>query len=315
MVEKLDVPGIVLRRGEVAGMNRRLRQFIMDLAVVGLENTATQRDGLVALSDMGWNWITESADRGGTIHALLKAGVEEAAVLLGQFLYERLPEVFKQQPLPSHYFDVFPHENVMVVQPCVMSKTPGRRGMLYQATGATVEIDGDKQPLFLTRHFLERFTARSFVRDVESYAGMVALRRYVETMPLFEITRCRFGEPHLVLYQAVGSMPPLQREAVQSVDFGHDVSETDCLLIGYAPIALEKDAAVLPTCLLPGHLNTPEYWAIKERSDGPLRGKLRREAETSIFDRLTGDMACTRWCHENEVPQIKTLARGQVSSF
>lgn len=234
---------------------------------------------------------------------------------VGAWIYRRLPESVRQNPLPFYYFCAQARGHHIDITFDFLEKRKSPHGIIYHAPDpAEVSFGGGKWAVGWFRHAIERACLRLRPDDELSYEFFRYCQLYFHDCIYYEPLELADGSPAIRLYQeciwGADEEPDLYARELLGVEEFPGASCRLCYVLGYCPIAFVGRFAVAKTFLYPGYHNTPEDTAVRRASLDPderhhLLGLARHNMSNVVF---SGEgMLAIKWYHNNGVPQIKEL--------
>lgn len=234
---------------------------------------------------------------------------------LGQWVFERLPEQFRTNPLPFHFFHVSPQEKHLRVNFHFMPRMPSPHGTIYFSPfEPTVSTTNGLRKVGFTRHAIERACQR--------LAGELPIRYQQCQYLTGHFLRCVHYEPMTLpsgqeairmLAKCNYDLTQVYLRDVAGFDDAEIANQKWFCLLGYCPVKESRDFSVATTFLCPGYRDTPEAYLVDTAGiTAATRQSLRAAAKDStradvVAGRLTNAL---KWYHENGAPQVVAVERG-----
>lgn len=232
---------------------------------------------------------------------------------LGDWIFERLPENYRKNPLPFYYYDVSPTNRRLEITFEFLPRTKSPTGTIYSSPLEPKICIGD-----------ESFTVGFFRHPLEQ-----ACQRMAPSLPMtyFAFQRCVEYFRHCVYYEPVvlldGELgmrlfaPCSDQTLVQTYVkdvAGLDPPEADIsklhFVVGYCPLMQVQQHMVAKTFLLPGYRNTPEAALFNSAQVAKReRDRMRALTDNLTFEQiLRGDgIEPIKFFHQNGIPQVVEL--------
>ena len=232
---------------------------------------------------------------------------------LGQWVFERLPEQYRTNPLPFHFFHVRPCDKNLCVNFQFMPRMPSPHGTIYFSPfEPTVSTTNGLRKVGFTRHAIERACQRLARELPIQYQQCQYLTAHFQHCVYYEPVVLLDGEPGMRLF-APCSDQTLVQTYVKDVA-GLDPSEADIsklhYVVGYCPLVQVQQHMVAKTFLLPGYRNTPEAGLF---NSAPV-AKRERDRMRALTDNLTFEQIIRaevvepiKFFHQNGIPQVVEL--------
>jgi len=233
-------------------------------------------------------------------------------MLLGDWIFEQLPEPCRLKPLPFHYFFVAPVENYLVISFAFLPSVTGEHGRIYHSPlEPTVPFGGGNWKVGFSRHAIERICERICPTPEIGYAQFNVCAMYCRHYTYFEPLELPDGQHAIRLLDYCdrggdAAAHPYVRDVLgQTSTVGAD--STLGYVLGYCPVSFEGPRAVAKTFLYPGYSNTPEDHLVRTTAmSSAKRRELLALASHNNLHRVYRErgLEAIKWYHDNGVPQV-----------
>lgn len=238
---------------------------------------------------------------------------------LGQWLFDRLPERCRAQPLPFHYFCVRPVEDFIGIEFEFLPSQKTEGGTIYYSPAKPrVEFGGARWTVAFTRHAIERACQRFTPVSPITYLYFQLNYIYFRCCTYFEPLELDDGQPAIRLYGDCDEVPDREMRLYRDQILGDAYQPSKGkahYVLGYCPIAFKGGKAVATTFLYPGYSGTPEDVLVRRARIGLAeRQRLVHAANNNNQHRVLslGNTDVIKWYHDNGVPQVVQLPRGVI---
>lgn len=234
-------------------------------------------------------------------------------VHLADWIYTRLPEQYKQFPLPRFFFGINPVGRGFVLSFKFLSQADiGGHRVWHSPFAPTVNIDNREYRVVFTKHVFERACERMALAQPISYFDVRGIAEHFMRCVHFEPVKLENGQNALRMFGlCLGTIGHLYMNDVAQLKKAEMVEGDWSFVVGYCPIELtESGFAIGITMLFPGYNNTPEAALVKRTRMHPT---LLKELQMAAQDNSLGEVYMTRnmkplrWYHHNGVPQTVRL--------
>ena len=234
---------------------------------------------------------------------------------LADWIYARLPEQYRQSPLPHFYFAINPVGRGFVLSFEFLPQADiGTQRVWHSPFEPTVNIDNREYKVVFTRHVFERACQRMSLAQPISYLDARGITWHFMRCVHFEPVKLENGQNAMRMFGlCLGTIGQLYMNDVAQLKKADMVEGEWAFVVGYCPVELvEPGFAVGLTILFPGYNNTPEAALVKQTRMHPT---LFRELQAAAHDNSLGEVYMTknmkplRWYHHNGVPQILRLGK------
>lgn len=131
--------------------------------------------------------ITEGKKQGFTKEQMEDSVLFPLLILLGNWIFERLPDPCRMMLLPFHYFFVEPFTRDLVIRFAFLPWVPSEHGRIYHSPlQPTVPFGGGKWKVGFFRHAIERIRERICPSPQIGYAHFSACAMYFHDCIYFE---------------------------------------------------------------------------------------------------------------------------------
>lgn len=238
---------------------------------------------------------------------------------LGQWLFDRLPDPCRDQPLPFHYFCVRPVEDFIGIEFEFLPSQKTDSGTIYFSPAKpTVRFGGADWIVAFSRHAIERACQRFTPVSPISYVYFQMNYIYFRCCTYFQPLELEDGQPAIRLFGECDDVPDremrLYRDQILGDAYKPGLGKAHYVL-GYCPIAFKGGKAVATTFLYPGYSGTPEDVLVRRARIQPTeRERLIYAANNNNQHRVLslGNTDVIKWYHDNGVPQVVQLPRGVI---
>jgi hypothetical protein len=230
---------------------------------------------------------------------------------LGEWVFSRLPDTYRKDPLPFYYYYVAPVDNALVVTFEFLPHLPSEHGTIYHSPyNPTVRKGGGDFKVGFLRHAIERVCERLSALQPITYSCFQPLAFYFRHCVFFEPLNLPDGQEGIRLFaRCDGSFGRDYLRQVMSLDDAVIEQEQDqfVFVLGYCPVEIVRKYAVAKTFLYPGYGNTPEAALV---ASAPVSQTTRKELRAAARDNTlaalvkSNDFDLVKWYHENGVPQV-----------
>ena len=237
---------------------------------------------------------------------------------LGQWVFERLPEQYRTNPLPFHFFHVRPCDKNLCVNFQFMPRMPSPHGTIYFSPfEPTVSTTNGLRKVGFTRHAIERACQRLARELPIQYQQCQYLTAHFQHCVYYEPLTLPSGQEAIRMFtECRYDLSQIYLRDVAGLDDAEIANRKWFCLVGYCPVKENCDFAVATTFLCPGYRDTPEAHLVDTaRISAATRHSLRTAAKDStradvVAGRLTEALT---WYHENGAPQVLAVERGIYS--
>jgi hypothetical protein len=233
-------------------------------------------------------------------------------MLLGDWIFERLPEPYRTKPLPFHYFFVAPVDKDLVIKFAFLPSVSNEHGRIYHSPlDPTVPFGGGKWKVGFSRHAIERICERICPTPEIGYAQFSLCAMYCRYYTYFEPLELPDGQHAIRLLDYCdragdAAVHPYVRDVLEQP--GPSLANSTLgYVLGYCPLSFIGPRAVAKTFLYPGYSNTPEDHLVRT---APISAAKRRDLLTLASDNnlhrvyRKGGLEAIKWYHDNGVPQV-----------
>lgn len=257
-----------------------------------------------------------------TVAAGVERGLPQAAMeerlnyplfmLLGDWIFKRLPEPCRMQPLPFYYFFVAPVDHDLVIKFNFLPSVAGGHGRIYHSPlEPTVPFGGGNWKVGFSRHAIERICERICPTSEIGYSQFNLCAMYFRYHTYFEPLELPDGQQAIRLldycyHGDYAAAHPYVSDVLAQAGTVHEDSRLGYVL-GYCPVSFIGPRAVAKTFLYPGYRNTPEDHLVRTASmSAAERQKLLALASDNNAHRVfrDGGLEAIKWYHHNGVPQV-----------
>ena len=252
-------------------------------------------------------------------NSLGQSFIEPLMTLLGEFIFARLPEKYRTNPLPDYYFHVNPVDKTLRIEfaflPSVIEDTSR---IYYSPEEPKVPFGGGQWKMGFFKHALERACQRIATQTPISYRDFSLCVKYLRHCTHFESLTLPDGQEAVRLYMPVSF--PTGRVYMDEIlaDGGEGSAEGEPhYVLGYCPLKIIRTRAVALTFLYPGYSNTPEHELVRNASISPsLRQELLQAARDNTAEFVLGGQTTKviKWYHDNGVPQVVRLKQSVLQA-
>ncbi len=236
---------------------------------------------------------------------------------LGEWIFSRLPDTYRKNPLPFYYYHVAPVDNTLEVSFEFLPHVPSEHGTIYHSPyKPTVLKGGGNFKVGFLRHAIERVCERLSAVQPITYSCFQPLALYFMHCVYFESVVLPDGQEGIQLFgRCDGSFGRDYLRRVISLEDAFIDEEQDQFLfvLGYCPVEIVRTHAVAKTFLYPGYGNTPEAALVDSAPiSQAMRQQLRASARDNTLAELvkSNDFDLLKWYHDNGVPQVIRRAEG-----
>lgn len=232
---------------------------------------------------------------------------------LGNWIFERLPSKYQENPLPFFYFHTGPANKELQVSFEFLPRTPSEYGTIYASPLApTVNLGGGTFKVGFFRHAIEQACMRMAATVPVEYEDFQHCYRYFRHCVHFEPVNLLDGQEAIRLYA------PCEGNLVRIL-YMKDVAGLDPTVadngkyhyvLGYCPVAIVRRHAVAKTFLLPGYSGTPELAVLDSAPvSSAERRRLRQMTDGLTCEKLLQNEGAEviRFFHMNGAPQVVAL--------
>lgn len=233
----------------------------------------------------------------------------------GEWIFNRLPEKFRANPLPFYYYHIAPLDRKLRITFAFLPRTPSEHGTIYSSPlEPTVRLGGGIFKVGFFRHPLEQACKRMAAKVPITYTGFVGCFRYFQNCVYYEPVTLLDGEPGIRLYTPIRGrrLSELYLQDIAGLDTALAETGKYHYVVGYCPLAIVRRHAVAKTFLYPGYRNTPEADLFDTvRMGRGERAELVALSKNSRFEQLiaTGNTAALKFFHVNGVHQVVELEK------
>jgi hypothetical protein len=230
---------------------------------------------------------------------------------LGAWIFSKLPDRYRKDPLPFYHYCVDPVDKALVVTFQFLSHVPSEYGTIYHSPyEPTVAKGGGHFKVGFLRHAIERVCERLSAVQPITYNCFQPLARFFQHCVYFESLTLPNGQEAIRLYgRCDGEFGREYLQSVASLDAATIGRRQDqfIFVLGYCPVEIVRRFAVAKTFLFPGYRNTPEFALVDSAPiSKDFRCRLRDSAkDKTLAEVVDGDgLDLFKWYHENGVPQV-----------
>ena len=290
----------------------------------------SKRHVLQMLREIGFNEMyrrmlesMKDAPQHGFDRGIVEDAILEPLVIdLGTWIFARLPEECRLNPLPFSYFVVLPLGHDLHIGFDFLPSVPSNHGRIYSsAREPTVTFGGGQWRVGFFRHAIERICERLCPAQSIGYAHFNACAIYFRDCIYYEPLELPDGQHAIRLFRDCdpyvdGNADPYITE-LMGLERHPGKSTRLYRVLGYCPVAFVGPRAVAKTFLYPGYHNTPEDFLVRTAS---LSASDRRELFQLAADNdarkvyKQDGLKAIAWYHRNGVPQILELDRPVFAS-
>ena len=283
------------------------------------------REHYLTVARIGWTaWYAGMREKAYESHqdsVTAERSLQEATLPhmlhFGTWVFEHLPQKYKKQFDPAHFFRIDNYGKSLLVSFTLMDCVEDKGKLLYiPHWKPTVRMQGVEWQAGLYPHALERLCSRLVPQHSLTYTNCVdVFHRFSQNMLRFvptsladgqEAVRVDFSPPlGTVFYEAYAAWARRLLEFPETHDFSRDGRWA--MVLGYLPLRVRGKYARAKTFLLPGFAKTPEHaLGLRKATSNSERRLLRamRDEKKRTRD-LAGDtLTAIKWYHDNGVPQV-----------
>lgn len=234
---------------------------------------------------------------------------------LGHWIFERLPDQYRRDPLPFYYYHISPQAKRLEITFEFLPRTKSPNGTIYSSPlEPTIQIGGTACKVGFFRHPLEQACKRMAVTLPITYFEFQRCFRYFRHCIYFEQVALKDQELGMRLYAPClhQTLRDIYLKDVAGIDPSGVSGERYHHVLGYCPLTIYKRYVVAKTFLLPGYRNTPEA----ELFDSAPVAKKERDRMRSLTADLTYEQILNanavepiRFFHQNGCPQVVEMDR------
>lgn len=233
---------------------------------------------------------------------------------LGEWIFEKLPEQYRTNPLPFYFYHIFPHGRRLAVSFRFLPHVSSPHGTIYFSPfEPTVQTSGGNYTVGFTRHSLERACQRLSTQQSISYRDFQRVAMYFRCCVYFEPVLLPDDQAAIrLLASCDSSVSDVYLRDVARIEESKITANKYFFVLGYCPVRIVQDYAVATTFLCPGYRGTPEDALVNTT---PMNSKKRQALRAAASGSTLADVAneqhseLLKWYHENGVPQVVTLDR------
>lgn len=264
-----------------------------------------------AAADAAIKTMSEKLFVGGEVSVALKFPVFHLSLILGEIIFNQIPEDVRKNFLPYNDMCVGCAGTRFVLKFSQLKEQSGPGGTLYFSRHRPrISVNGEDKTVAFSRHAIERICMRLYPRWL-SYASAGDAHAIFAACMHFDPVMLHGNQLAFTFFGPCGNENFACFATYVNEVLGEEVMDTTkgaaYYRVGYCPIVVEGDFAKATTFLYPGYTATPEYGALR-KSKLPFSEKerlktLAREnnATKTIIDQ---DVEVIRWFHQNGVPQV-----------
>ena len=228
---------------------------------------------------------------------------------LGEWIFSRLPDKYRKDPLPFFYFCVTPVDKALRITFKFVPHMPSEHGTIYHSPyEPTVAKYGVLFKVGFLRHAVERACQRLAAVQPISYCHFQPLALFFRHCVYFESLTLPDGQEAIrLLGRCEGDFGNTYIHNIASMKVGRAGPGSYYFLLGYCPVAIVRRSAVAMTFLYPGYRNTPEAALVESAPiSKAMRHSLRAAAQHNTLAELVKGKGVDvfKWYHENGLPQV-----------
>jgi hypothetical protein len=300
---------------------RNIKRIVPALDLASLNNPHVQnflqlikREGKAGITNIVRSFIEDPDDLLG-----VKQLADSVLHSIGQMIFEKLPQPFREKPLPFYFFDVQVFGNTLNVTFDFLPTKKDDHGWVYLPPQDTETwLDGHKFQVGFARHAIEQACDRMTMIHPITFHEFHYCKLYFTHCRRYEGLPWSEGGYAFALYNSVGLPEHGIYDVFVNKIYQQPIDEPRRLyyLMGYCPVNIRFGRAVARTFLPPGYSGTPEDRLVRTASiDQSLRRQLLDAARDNDFERvLGGNHSVNKWYHDNGVPQVKEMPSGMFHS-
>jgi hypothetical protein len=231
---------------------------------------------------------------------------------LGEWIFERLPDQYRTNPLPFYFYDIVPQAKHLSIRFQFLPHVKSPHGTIYLSPlEPTVRINDEDFKVGFTRHALERACHRLALNQPITYYDFKRVATHFKTCEYFEVISLPDEQLALrLLGLCSDDLIDIYLRDVAGLDESRISSGKCFFVLGYCPLQIVRNYAVATTFLCPGYRGTPEHALIDSTtmSANERRALHAMASSATLADAIRGHQTeALRWYHRNGVPQVITL--------
>ena len=233
---------------------------------------------------------------------------------LGEWIFDRLPDQYRANPLPFYFYDIVPQAKHLSIRFQFLPHVKSLHGTIYfSPLEPTVRINDEDFKVGFTRHALERACQRLALNQPITYCDFRRVAIHFKTCEYFEVISLPDEQQALrLLGLCSDDLMDIYLRDVAGLDESTISSGKCFFVLGYCPLQIVRDYAVATTFLCPGYRGTPEHALVNATtmSANERRTLHAMASSATLADVISGHQTeALRWYHRNGVPQVITLER------